>query len=410
MVTENFQPSEGELEFIRDTQIAHNYLYELFLGVLNQIQTEYSNIFRRKPEGRMKTFLSIKKGFQKRDDETKDLKTYTADLKDIAGLRLTITTSDEYPFATEILVNNENLKMLGNLDITSRKNNGEPNKRGYSAYHYYLYSSLDKISEFLNYKLKADIDEDAKNNFNNTLSTVRGFKSNQLGIQLIAELQIRTLAQDLWAVFEHPERYKSKVGSSSKAMDEELLNYSKLMEVADDIAQLTKNRKKYDAENYLKDKIPDSPREKKILNIEELSKTLSDDKLFKNSAKSLSLLDKCDILNFLADNNIFTIEDLKLLVENKDYFEKINISIKNLAIPKDKELKVEVLDMITMFCACKKCDRDCRINTDQIEDTEEKYKKIGIEEKKLMKLLDDMLKTIWAECEFSYKVSDYGIK
>jgi ppGpp synthetase/RelA/SpoT-type nucleotidyltranferase len=409
MTIEKFNLTEEELKFIRERQVAHNYLYGLFLGELTQIQSDYE-IFRRTPEGRIKTFSSIMNAFQKREDEMQDLKTFIVELKDIAGLRLTIATKDEYPHATEILVNNEDLKILGKLDTTSRQENGETNSRGYFAYHYYLHTSLDGIIEYLDYKLNSDIDDDAKANFNNCSEMMKGVRVTESNLQLIAELQIRTLAQDLWAVFEHPERYKNQRRQSSPAIDQELLNYSKLMQVADDIAQLVKNRKKYDAENYLKVKIPDSPGEKNILNIENLSKTLSQDNIFKNSLKGLSLLHKCDLLIYLADNNVFTTEDLKLLIENKEYFQIISNAIKNLEIPLHYELKVEVSEMIKMFCACKKSDRDCRISTDQVLDAEEISRRKSIENKRLLKLLNDMLNVIWTECEFSYKITDYGIK
>src|SRR5687768_15836378 len=62
-----------------------------------------------------------------------------------------------------------------------------------------------------------------------------------------AELQVRTLAHDLWAVFSHYEAYRAAESMPLSRRDE-VVNYSRLLDVVDSYAAQIRHRKEEDAD------------------------------------------------------------------------------------------------------------------------------------------------------------------
>ena len=345
-----YKPTDAELIQIRNIKIAHTIFLKLFEEALIQVTDNNKIIFRRNPDSRLKTTKSILKKFHGPKNKFKELIPFVKSLKDIGGLRMTITTKDEFEIAKNILVSSTVLKKYGELDTESRIENGTMNKRGYAAHHYYLNYTINMNDE----------DELISNVINETLKKAN-LKKSELANEyaVIAEIQVRTLAQDLWAVFEHPERYKSG-GDISETLNTELLNYAKLMDVEDDIAQLTKNRKVHEAEHYSRKKrnVPIDSME--LLTIDVLRRALTTMNKTSESEGSIltSTFDLCDLLMQLADNGIFTHEDLQKLIHNKEYVEAIEAAFRDLQI-KREEMEISIADSFLLFFICRTCQTDC---------------------------------------------------
>lgn len=399
------KPNQDEIESIKKSQQVHNILFELLFDILTEIQTNHKAIFRRIPDGRIKSFGSLIKKFADREDKSLSMTTFLKGLDDIAGLRLTITTKDEFDEAKSIMRKSRAIKAIGKLDIRKRsKENGIMNKRGYSAHHYYVISSSQILAKYLAKRINEDISNEAKEKYNSLKDRLQTICASHNCNQIIAEIQIRTLAQDLWAVFEHPERYKGS-GKSSKALNEELLNYARLMDVADDIAQLTKNRKIYEAEEYLMKQNKGLIGTKKILKIDDIKKILNGS-IFKNSVNALSTFDLCEIMIHLANNNIFTNEDFEELIGSGKYIEAIKTAFAELSL-KMSDLRVSFLDWLPLFFCCLKYEKDCEdICSRNIGNV---AKEIHNRENEFKSELKNKVQEIWEESQFTDLFDKYTV-
>jgi len=347
---QTYKPTSAELIEVRNIKIVHAIFLKLIEEELIQVTENNKIIFRRNPDSRLKTTKSILKKFHKRKNKSKDLISFVKELNDIGGLRMTITTKDEFELAKKILLTSVGLKKFGELDTESRVENGIMNERGYAAHHYYLRYTIDMNDE----------DKHVRDVIEETLERAK-VNRNDLAQQysVIVEIQVRTLAQDLWAVFEHPERYKGN-GEIPETLNTELLNYAKLMDVADDIAQLTKNRKVHEAENFSRKKRNVPIDSKELLTIDVLRRELNRmNTASKNEGSILtSTFDLCDLLMQLADNGIFTCEDLLSLIYNKEYIEEIESAFKFLNI-KREEMEMTIADSFQLFFICRICQTEC---------------------------------------------------
>lgn len=382
-----YRPTEKELIEIRNTRIAHAIFLKAVQEDFDGIAEKNNTIFRRKPESRLKSTNSIIRNYDIREDKFAEFIPFVNNLKDIAGLRLTITTKDEFEIARHILSSSELIKKHGVLDTNSRPGNGIMNKRGYAAHHYYLISTVSINSEIARMQ---DVVE-------KTLKSA-GVSKEELGAEyrVTLEIQVRTLAQDLWAVFEHPERYKGNE-TSSKLLDDELLNYARLMDVADDLAQLTKNRKIYEAEEYFLNKRNAPVEDHKLLTINTLRREIS---LVLKSINGqmpivLSTSELCDLLKLFADNGIFTIEDCNSLVRNQTYKKRVLEICHELDIIWE-QMDVSVLDTFRLFFICRKSQLDCeniRIKkTNSDRDVENRLRTEMVELKdRIIKIMNESL-------------------
>lgn len=395
---QTYKPTNAELLELRYIKIAHAILIKLVEEALIQITEDNKIIFRRAPESRLKTSRSILKKYYNRKNKKKDFIPYVMGLKDIAGLRMTITTKDEFELSKKILRTSAGLKKIGVLDTESREENGIMNERGYSAHHYYLHYTIAINDE----------DEHVKEVIDDTLKRAK-VNRNELAerYEVVAEIQVRTLAQDLWAVFEHPERYKSN-GEIPDTLNTELLNYARLMDVADDIAQLTKNRKVHEAENYSRKKRNTPIDSKELLTIDTLRRELDRN----NSANGnegltvTSTYDLCDLLIQLADNGIFTCEDLRALIGNEEYIKAIE-SVFEFEDIKREEMEMSISDSFHLFFICRFCQTECE-NLNSKKGDQKKAIEQRLEDRK-----DELvrkIREIRSESELAAIINNYEVK
>lgn len=343
-----YSATRAELIELRNIKVAHAIFLKLVEKALIQVAENNKIIFRRIPDSRLKTSKSILKKFANRKNKSKEFIPFVKDLKDLAGLRMTITTKDEFDLAKKILLTSPALKGLGHLDTESRVENGVMNERGYCAHHYFLHHTINLT----------DSNPEIVEVIADTIKTAK-VTEDELSAEysVTAEIQIRTLAQDLWAVFEHPERYKGN--GTSEILDLELLNYAKLMNVADDIAQLTKNRKVHEAENYSRKKRGNVPiGSKELLTVDVLRRELSKVNDSSENLVFASTFELCDLLMQLADNGVFTSEDLLDLIGNQEYRKAIESAFEVLSIRRD-EMEVAISDYFQLFFFCRTCQAEC---------------------------------------------------
>jgi putative GTP pyrophosphokinase len=395
-----YKPTDSELKELRNIKIANAIFLKLVEDALKQVTEENKIIFRRIPDSRLKTSKSILKKYSRKENSTKEFIPFVKGMNDIAGLRMTITTKDEFELAKKILLASASLKKFGELDTESREENGIMNKRGYSAHHYYL-----KYTIRIN-----DEDEQIGEVIADTLKRAR-ISKNELAEEYsgIAEIQVRTLAQDLWAVFEHPERYKSD-GEIPETLNKELLNYARLMDVADDIAQLTKNRKVYEAESYAKKKKGNVPvgGSKKLLTIElfrqEFEKIFSSKK--RDANVNVTTFELCDLLMQLADWGIFTLEDLIDLTHNEIYLKAIQAAFDKLSI-KPEEMEIAIADSFQLFFICRICQTECEYLDNKPGD-QKKAVEQRLEEREYE--LTRKIKEIKEESDLMAVINNYEVK
>src|SRR5689334_3330371 len=99
---QTYKPTNAELVELRNIKIAHAIFLTLVESALIDV-TEYNKIiFRRNPDSRLKTSKSIIKKFNTPKNKNKEFLPFVKSLNDIAGMRMTITTKDEFDLAKNI--------------------------------------------------------------------------------------------------------------------------------------------------------------------------------------------------------------------------------------------------------------------------------------------------------------------
>lgn len=215
---EDFILNDNNFDKIKKIIVEHKQFLEKIAVPLKTLGDANPEIFRRPASLRVKTIPSIVRKLNTDKVVPENIFAGIRNLDDIAGIRITIATQDQYEKIGTLLKS-----ALGNLgDVELKKDWGsknQPNEKGYAGDHYIIY-------EKTNYDIKC-------------------------------EIQVRTLTQDLWAVFTHYESYKSNE-EIEESRAEEILNYSRLMNVSDYYAKLIRERKIHDADKFHKTKSPDA--------------------------------------------------------------------------------------------------------------------------------------------------------
>ena len=160
------------------------------LEILND---EFQHVHKYNPiehiKTRIKTPESIVKKLKRYGYET-SIENMVRYINDIAGVRLICSfTSDIYRLA-EMIGNQSDLKVLSIKDYIKN-----PKESGYSSYHMIVEVPV---------------------------------KLTQKTIYVKCEIQIRTLAMDFWASFEHKVKYKTKNDVNPK-MSKELVSCAKMI-------------------------------------------------------------------------------------------------------------------------------------------------------------------------------------
>lgn len=288
-----------------------------FLNVIRDklcnLYETYPEIFRRPPEARPKKVKSIIKKLN--DDGIEKAKVIEGlkKIEDLAGARMTIATQDQYSDAEKLVLTS--LSELGSIKLKKRwrwnsLTEEEKHPNGYCADHFMIYKKEN---------------EDVK-----------------------CEVQVRTLSHDLWAVFTHAESYKSKEKVVDSRFDE-IKNYSRLMDVSDYYAKLIKDRKVQEANEYHKRHSPNSD---SLLTVEILQGEL----YRKNSAidqGKKDVIKLCEILKELSSFLVFTVTDLKEIIDNTTCMSILLEIINEVNSEKGTTYKMETLDAFQILYKCR---------------------------------------------------------
>lgn len=249
-----------------------------FLSRLNERMVEVclanAVLFRRPPAARIKSVRSILRKLNDRKVTREDMLRAVASMSDIAGMRLTIATQDQYEEAGEVLV--KVLRDIGDAELEDSWRLDQ-HKNGYCADHYVV---------------RAIGPESGK-----------------------AEVQVRTLAHDLWAVFTHYESYKPTEDLSPERA-EEIRNYSRLLNVSDHYAKLIRDRRIQDANQYHHRHAPPAV-DGTILTVDALLCILTEHAFGAGAAQHATGVDGCGLLRELSKWLIYTQEDLIVTITNQ---------------------------------------------------------------------------------------------
>ena len=124
-------------------------------------------------------------------------------INDVAGIRIVCTLKDDIFFIKDLIKQNPYINVLEEKDYVTN-----PKKSGYSSYH-----MIVEVPVYLTRKT----------------------------INVKCEIQIRTLAMDFWARFEHKVKYKSENKIGDKA-SKELVSCAKMIGKFDNKMAVLKNK------------------------------------------------------------------------------------------------------------------------------------------------------------------------
>jgi ppGpp synthetase/RelA/SpoT-type nucleotidyltranferase len=306
---------EGDgLRRMRDLLNVHRNLLSDLNPLVSAMVANHEEIFRRNPESRIKRIRSIHKNVDRKGMKTDDFFKRASGLRDIAGIRLTIATKDQHPLAEVLL--RESVNGLGALERTAGSGGLEIREDGYSANHLVLASSVHQGAH--------------------------------------CEIQVRTLTQDLWAVFSHYESYKRSHATTTGAADE-LVNYAKLMDVADDFAKTIRRRKIREAEEQhrracldagISGQGPDG-----ILTFEVLEQIVNSrwPRVLPSELQggAVSTVRLCELLQELSNYSIYTANQLMELLGRTSYIQHIVARMAEVGIVGGRSA-----DVFFLLCTC----------------------------------------------------------
>ena len=160
---------------------------------MNIIKDEFKLIYNYDLIDHIDTRIKEPKSIVKKMEKKKYDKTYLnliEKINDIAGIRIVCTLKDDIFFIRDLVKQIPDIHVLKEKDYVTN-----PKESGYSSYH--------KIVEV-------------------------PVKLTQKTIYVKCEIQIRTLAMDFWASFEHKVKYKTKNDVNPK-MSKELVSCAKMI-------------------------------------------------------------------------------------------------------------------------------------------------------------------------------------
>lgn len=242
-------------------------------------------------ESRVKSWSSIKSKIERSNLNIKDI----LELNDLVGIRLILLFKRDLVKCRELI--EENLEIIEQEDTASRL---DESQFGYQSYHYVIklpneWLSIPTLKDFAEYK---------------------------------AEIQIRTIAQHIWAAASHYLQYKQD-DNVPKTLRRSIYRVSALLETVD----LEFERVLSERENYIKELKPDTRDE--TLNVDLLKEILdshlpianrSDPEDYSNLLHNLSScgIDKSSqLISLIKDQLEAAMEEEKKLVKRKkEYFKE----------------------------------------------------------------------------------------
>lgn len=160
---------------------------------MNIIKDEFKLIYNYDLIDHIDTRIKEPKSIVKKMEKKKYDKTYLnliEKINDIAGIRIVCTLKDDIFFIRDLVKQIPNIHVLKEKDYVTN-----PKESGYSSYHMIVEVPV---------------------------------KLTQKTIYVKCEIQIRTLAMDFWASFEHKVKYKTKNDVNPK-MSKELVSCAKMI-------------------------------------------------------------------------------------------------------------------------------------------------------------------------------------
>lgn len=198
MIIENFLENKEEKVDVDDE--LYSKLMFFYKSALKQLEVqldiikdEFKIIYNYDLIDHIETRIKEPKSILKKMEKKKYSKTYVnliEKINDVAGIRIVCTLKDDIFFIRDLIKNMPNIHIVKEKDYVTN-----PKKSGYSSYH-----MIVEVPVYLTQKT----------------------------IYVKCEIQIRTLAMDFWASFEHKVKYKSEKGVTKK-MSKELVSCAKMV-------------------------------------------------------------------------------------------------------------------------------------------------------------------------------------
>ena len=198
MIIENFLENKEEKLDVKDELYEKlMFFYKSALKELNVqidiIKDEFKMIYNYDLIDHIETRIKEPKSIIKKMEKKKYSKTYVnliEKINDVAGMRIVCTLKDVIFFIRDLIKQMPNIHIIKEKDYVTN-----PKESGYASYH-----MIVEIPVYLTQKT----------------------------IYVKCEIQIRTLAMDFWASFEHKVKYKSEKGVTKK-MSKELVSCAKMV-------------------------------------------------------------------------------------------------------------------------------------------------------------------------------------
>ncbi|OKZ65763.1 MAG: hypothetical protein BHW02_03575 [Clostridium sp. 28_12] len=165
---------------------------------MNIIKEEFKIMYNYDLIDHIDTRIKEPKSIVKKMEKKKYKKTYynlIEKINDIAGMRIVCTLKDDIFFIKDLVKQIPDIHILNEKDYVTN-----PKPSGYSSYHMIVEVPV---------------------------------KLSQKTIYVKCEIQIRTLAMDFWASFEHKVKYKTEQEVNKKT-SKELVNCAKMISKFDD--------------------------------------------------------------------------------------------------------------------------------------------------------------------------------
>ena len=202
-IIENFLENKEEKLDVKDEPFDKlMFFYQSALKQLelqmNIIKDEFKLIYNYDLIDHIDTRIKEPKSIVKKMEKKKYEKTYLnliEKVNDIAGMRIVCTLKDDIFFIKDLVKQIPDIHILNEKDYVTN-----PKPSGYSSYHMIVEVPV---------------------------------KLSQKTIYVKCEIQIRTLAMDFWASFEHKVKYKTEQEVNKKT-SKELVNCAKMISKFDD--------------------------------------------------------------------------------------------------------------------------------------------------------------------------------
>ena len=198
MIIENFLENKEEALDVKEEPFEKiMFFYKSALKQLetqmNIVKDEFKIMYNYDLIDRIDTRIKEPKSIIKKMEKKKYKKTYLNlidKINDIAGMRIVCTLKDDIFFIKDLIKEMQDIHVIKEKDYVTN-----PKESGYSSYHMIVEVPV---------------------------------KLTQKTIYVKCEIQIRTLAMDFWASFEHKVKYKAKNDVNPK-MSKELVNCAKMI-------------------------------------------------------------------------------------------------------------------------------------------------------------------------------------